>query len=32
VHPGGVGELLLAQSALAAQLAHTIAELVFPAV
>ncbi len=32
VHAGGVGELLLAQSALAAQLAHPVAELAFPPV
>ncbi len=32
VHPGGVGELLLAKSALAAQLAHAFAELAFPPV
>lgn len=32
VHPGGVGKLLLAQPALAAQLAHTVAELAFPPV
>jgi len=32
VHPGGVGELLLAQAALAAQLAHPVAELPLPPV
>jgi len=32
VHPGGVRELLLAHSALAAQLAHTVTELALPPV
>jgi len=32
VHPGGVGELFLAQSALAAQLAQAFAELALPPV